>query len=200
MPDTRFAFALVVVAQLAAADAPPALLEVHLKVMPGSGVLKHVQLGAIDPSSTLAQAGLREGDVIETVNDAAPTLEQLAVLASPTSVATTAYTVHYTRAGGGATVDVQGGRPAASGPLRLVPAFREGHSVGFKVFHRTKAGRDGALHAGDLLLAINGQALRDPASIVGALASLTPGELANVDIERSGQRLTVKVDASLLQP
>jgi S1-C subfamily serine protease len=198
----RLALSFVVVAHLALADSPPHPLELRLQLTPGSGALKHIQLGAVDPASTLARAGLREGDVIDSVNDAAPTLEQLAVLALPKSVATKPYAVHYTRAGVGATVDLQGGQPAPSGPMRLVPAFRDGHAIGFKVFHRTPSGRDQAegLHTGDILLAINGHSLRDPESAVAALDSVKPGQLADVDVERNDQQLTLKVDPSALLP
>lgn len=79
---------------------------------------------------------------------------------------------------------------------RIVPAFREGHAIGVKLFSI----RPGTFFAslglqnGDLIQRVNGFDLKDPEGALSAYASLTAARHFEVDIERGGAAVRKTLD------
>lgn len=51
----------------------------------------------------------------------------------------------------------------------------------------------GRLHAGDIVRAVDGQAVRDPQEVADAVTAHRPGERVNFVVERAGRRVSVRV-------
>ena len=84
------------------------------------------------------------------------------------------------------------GRVAAE--VRIVPAFREGRSIGFKVF-RVRSGSLFArlgLRNGDVVRAIDGHEMTSPQRALAIYAKLQDASDFVVDVERRGKKLSIR--------
>lgn len=181
-PAMNFVFAIVLYAILA---------------MIGTEVAKPV-VGEVRPDSPAAQAGLRRGDTIVRVGEkaVADTEElQIALIRRFTDDGVIPLEVRRDGADTSMSIRVTGDRRALTEPGRLLPGLGfdlASWKAATKVASvpADSAGAKAGLHAGDQLLAVDGEPLANGSEFVAAV-SRSAGRDISIDLERAGEHLRV---------
>lgn len=89
-----------------------------------------------------------------------------------------------------------------AGLLNVQPVFSQGKLTGYRIFpggpHGVQAFQQLGLHPGDLVVAINGTNLDDPARALEILQTLSSSGSAQVTVSRNGTPMEVNLDLSSL--
>lgn len=85
---------------------------------------------------------------------------------------------------------------SASKYIRLQPERQNGNLVGYRVYPGADRGlfEKAGLKSGELVTAVNGQPLNNPAASLKLLSNLATADSASVTLERDGQQRTVTVN------